>query len=376
MAYVKTGQLLIHGTEEVMYGSAGVAAPMNLTAAAQKIALMGSFWTPDHSAKSIRNIGMSFGVGTKSGGSGLTVSLQDLTLATSGPLPDETQDQTVAISNAALSTSAQWITTGNLSSDRAVNPGDLLAVVVEFDGGGWITPDVVRAGMGWQLNTSIRRRTLPATASKTGGAWTIQAVSPCVVFTCSDGSFATFAGSPVFSLGFNTHVFRQDTAGADEYAHRFRVPFNCYIDGCQIRVITSSTTSDFDVVLYDASDVELVRKSIDAAHLTQTGDRITNIAFPSQIAITKNTTYRLAIQPTQSTSSVTIYSMDVQTAGHMILNPGGVECYTSTRLNSGAWTDITTNRLMGFGVSISSLEDGAGGGGLILPRPMNGGYSA
>lgn len=332
-----------------------------IDATGEKVAIMGAMFIPSRTTKSIHKIHFRFGAVTKAGGSGLTASLQNLTTASSGPLPDESQDETVAIANAdAGFASNTWYTTGALSADRSVNLGDRIAVVIEFNGSGRLGADsVVISGL--QLTGGDAKNTLPMVALKTASWVLTSVVSPNVIFEFSDGSFGTFAGSYPASA-INSHVYKQDTAGADEYALKITLPFACKSDGAFIRVNTGAVTGDFDVILYDGT-TSIASVSIDGAEVAGMGARPFKIQWASEVSLSAGTAYRLAVKPTQTTSTVTVTSTDVAAAGHLVCMQGGPDMCHSTRLDLGSWSDTTTRRLLGFGLSISQLHDGSGGGG-------------
>jgi len=327
----------------------------------EKVAICGSVFTPSRGTKSIRKIHFRFGSVTKAGGSGLTVSLQNLlTSAGSGPVPDETQDETVAIANGdAGFTSNAWYTTGALSADRSVTHGERLAVVIEYDGSGRLGSDsVVISGM--LLTGGDAKFGFPSVALKTA-SWSVTvATIPNVIFEFSDGTFGTFAGAYPHSA-INSHSYKQDTAGADEYAMKLTLPFSCKTDGAIVRV-NSGTTADYDIILYEGTTA-LATVSIDGNEVAGVPSRPLRVQWSSEISLAAGTVYRLAAKPTQTTANVVVYSTDVAAANHFTCLQGGPEMCHSTRLDLGSWSDTATRRLIGFGLSLSSIDDGAGGGG-------------
>src|SRR5262245_16743976 len=115
-----------------------------IDATGEKIAFCGYFWHPEGISKDITRVGFRFGSVTKAGGSGLTVSLQDLNLTTAPMQPDEVQDQTVAIANGDSGfTSNVWYRTNALSANRTLANGDAVCVVIEYDGSGRLGSDTV-----------------------------------------------------------------------------------------------------------------------------------------------------------------------------------------------------------------------------------------
>jgi hypothetical protein len=336
---------------------------MLLDATGEKSAFIGRvFFEGRSSTKAIERIGFRFGSVTKSGGSGLTVSLQDV-LTTAGPpgAPDETQDQTVAIANGNASfASNTWIRTGTLSANRTVAPGDRLAVVVEFDGSGRLGSDVVNV-MGLYESSGGAGGT-PFCSHKTGGAWGAVIARPNVILEFSDGTFGTLYGShPTSAIG--TLSYALNTAGADEYGLVFTVPFKCKVDGAWW---LGSHTCDAEVLLYEGTTV-LGTITLDENIAGTVSSRVHNDAFAAPIELTPGTTYRIALRPTSNTG-LSLKYVDVNAAGHFDAWEGGQELAMTSRLNQGAWAATTTTSRPLMGVLISALDDGvsAGGGGLNL----------
>src|SRR5688572_26574526 len=103
-----------------------------IDATGEQFAISGPVWFKEGTGtKDITRVGFSFGTITKAGGSGLTVSLQNVSAVAGPPLqPDGTQDQTVAIANGnAAFASNTWIRTDALSANRTVSFGENLSVV-------------------------------------------------------------------------------------------------------------------------------------------------------------------------------------------------------------------------------------------------------
>lgn len=334
-----------------------------IDATGEKIAFSGYFWTPSRTAKSIRNIGFRLGTVVKAGGSGLTVSLQNVVTSGDMPIPDEVQDETVAIANGDSGfVSNTWYTTGNLSSDRSVNPGDLLAVVIEYDGSGRLGSDSVTVQSLSNAANDVGYG-IPATSLKTAAWVTNQRLVPNVVFTCSDGSLATFKQATPFNT-ITTVAINTGTT-PDEVAVKFQMPFACKIDGFFSKVYVLANTRDYDLVLYDDSDTVLASVSIDATTVISNDRGRAWIQLPAEVALSANTTYRLAVKPTTA-SSINIFTLEVDSASHLDLHHGGQQACYSSRTDGGSWSDTAARRIIGLGVTISSLDDGAGGASNLI----------
>jgi hypothetical protein len=336
-----------------------VASPQNLDATGERNAFVGSVYVPGGGTKNIRQISCLHTTTVKAGGSVIRYSLQDLDTSAIGPFPDGTQDQFVDIANAALPTTLSWVTSGNLSADRSVVSGDVFAFVVEFDGAGRLGSDVIRTPVCNFLNTSLSQRHMPSVAIYNGTSWSANVSIPNIVFHFSDGTLGTFQGSQIFSA-VNTHAFHSGTAIADEYAARFSFPCGVKLSGCNLRVTAASINADFEVVLYDSASTVLYSRVIDGAWLKNAQYNL-QLQW-GEITVAANSVIRLSVKPTQATNNITINSYDLPSTAYMPLTPGGSEVYSSTRLDSGSWTDNTTRKLAGFGLLVSAVDIGGSGG--------------
>lgn len=324
-------------------------------ATGEKVAFIGSVWTPSGGAKSIRKLHFNFGGIVKAGGSALTVSLQDVD-TTAGPVfrPDGTQDQTVAIANADANFATNtWYTTGNLSADRSVNDGDLLAVVFEFDGAGRLGADSV------QLRTCLPGVQLssPGVSFLASGTWTNSQTMPVLILEFSDGTLGTFDGAHAWSFlsnaGFNSG------SAADEFALEFQVPWECQVDAAWIEMNPASNAADFDIVLYDGTTpMTNGTINVDANTLISLAASPFSRSFPGLVTLRANTTYRLALKPT-TTNSVTYYFGDVANAAYLGVMDGGTTWCQASRVDAGAWTTTTTRRPW-MGLHFVSFHDGSG----------------
>lgn len=323
-----------------------------IDATGEKFAMCGRFWHPSRASKAIRNVGFRFGTVVKASGSGLTVSLQDPSLTTGGPMqPDGTQDQTAAIANgAATFVSNTWHETGNLSADRTVAFGEQLAVVIEYDGSGRLGADSVQiSGVACQYGDPNRSNSVALfTAS-----WASQSMYPNVVLKCSDGSYGTldhaFPCSAINNPAFNSG------SSPDEYAMEFTVPVPMKVDGlwCDL-----SAAADFDLVLYDGTTA-LASHSFDQQQAGTSSARFA-VGTIAEQTLSTGVTYRVAIKPTSATN-VTATSFDVNSVLHLDLHDGGQACTYTTRTDLGSWAAPTTTRRMYCGVRVSAVHDGTGG---------------
>ncbi len=320
--------------------------------ASDKLAMIGRV---SHAArtgnKNISKVHFLFGAVTKSNGSTLRVSLQDVDTA-NGPVirPDGTADQSVTIANAdAGFTSNGWYT-ATLGATRTVAYGDLLAVV--FDWGSAVSGDsVVIAGLSL---SSVSSNAGSATHQNccvqfTSSAWGVVSMVTNVLLEFDDGTFGTLDGSIVCSatgsISFNSG------STPDENALEFIAPFTGEIDGMWCYI--NPGAGDFDMVFYDGSTA-VATVSVDANAIQAASGRWVRVNFP-KVAVTAGNTYRAAVRPASGTNA-SLYYLDVAAAAHRAVLPFGTNAMLNSRTDAGSWGAGTTTRRPLIGVRYSGID--------------------
>lgn len=378
MAFVSTPGLLYPPLPLAGFSSGFAAGNLLINAAGEKIAKSGRIWWPGATVgqtKNITKVAFRWGAITKAGGSGLTLSLQDVSL-TAGPYiqPDGTQDQTVAIANGdAGFASNTWYKTNALSAVRTVSFGDLVSCVWEWDGGGRLGADsvVVNTFNGGSASAT------ESSARYTGGVWgSVSQSLMNILFEFDDGTFGSFrSGYPGAS---NYSVVLISPAGTpNEWAQKIVVPFKCIVDGIVAYAYTSAgSTGDFTLSIEDGSGTVL------AGPITFDYNAMISANFgsyqrPSFSPITLNAgdTVYICCKPVTSGQSVTVSYADVNHFDHwQAWQFGDANINAASRKDGGAWTQTTTRRL-DFHLQVQKIDDGAGGagGGLLTNPGMRGG---
>jgi hypothetical protein len=342
----------------------------------EKVAFIGPVLWPDISvtSRAITKIGFRSS-GTKTGGSGIRLSLQDVSTATLMPYqPDGTQDQYVDIPASGWSTSGMQMSPA-LSANRTVNWGEMVAVVVEFDSGGRLGADTF-ALTGSSSGTQYFDNS-EGYVHYSGGVWATASGTACPNFVAefADGTFGSI-GSPdaIMHQLSTTGTFNSGSATFDEYAIRFTLPFGVQIHGLWPWVGPAATSSDFDAILYDSSNNVLASKSMDANLARALATRGYACYFSSPVELAANTQYYASIKPT-TTNNISMNYYDVLSASHLNAIFGHQNWCLATRVDgAGSWTINTTRRPMG-GLIISGFHDGVGGGGGLKSNPgMRGGF--
>lgn len=340
-----------------------------IDASTEKLAFFGRFFHKDHVSKDVTKIGFRTGAIALNAASTITTSLQNVNLAAGPPYqPDETQDEFITEA-AATFASNTWHLTGALSANRTIAIGEMICVMFEY--GTFTAADTFRISGLSQGATQVGQQF--GTISKIAAAWGAEQVLPNVIFECSDGTFGTLAGTLPF-VTINTHAFKQDTATTDEYALAFKLTFPCKIDAFSLPMIVAAGTSDFNVILHDGSTA-LMTLAVDANTMNGTAVRPAHFQFPP-VTLAANTQYYASFQPSQITSTITVYTADVAVAGHLQAWPGGQDWNHSKRVDAGSFDAVTATRRLMAAIHMCHQDDGTGGGagGMLVHPGMGGGF--
>ena len=331
-----------------------------LDATGKKIAWIGTVSWADKTvtSRAIRNVTILPGALTTAGGSGLTLSLQDVDTV-NGPVcrPDGTQDQTVSFLASAMTASTPY-TTANLSADRTVSLGALIAVVLEFDGGGRLGADLVN-----MLYPTVHRYERGMVLFN-GTTWSSLGPNTCV-FTFADGAVGILEPGQPHSNNTVQINYNSGTA-TDEHALRFTPAYNCSIYALWASVAPSAGTADFDLVLYQGT-TPLVTASVDGNTVRSTNPVLVELPI-AVTSLTAGTTYYVSAKPT-TTTNIGLRIMDVASSAIRACLPEAAACGYSSRVDGGAWTNNDLRYPL-IGVRLSTIDTGSGGG---LKAPILGG---
>jgi hypothetical protein len=332
-----------------------------INAAGAKVVFVGRVWWPGvrTGTKNLSRVQFRFGAVTKTGGTGLTVSQQDVSTTAGPPMqPDGTADQTVAIANGAI-TANSWYRTGTFNTSRTVSQGDYLAVVVEPDGSGYQTGDSIVVNVNAAAAGIYMDFTEGGASLYNGSAWSVLNGMSSVLLEFDDGSFGTLGSSALPGVGMNSVLFNSGTS--DERGLRLRVPYDVKIDGLAFAFsLVANAACDLRLWQGQTSPSLLETVSLDAnMHQGISAARINTFPIPERTLVA-GTTYYLTLKPTTA-NNVNVFTIDVNANSHLAVYPGGIECYYGAR-TSGDFTDTNTKVPLA-GVRISGAPDGTGGGG-------------
>jgi hypothetical protein len=335
-----------------------------IAATGDLFAWVGRVWFRERTGtKNIRNAAFHFGTSgvVKSGGSGLTVSLQDVSLTAGPPMqPDGIKDQTFAIANGNTSFAANGWLQGTFNASRTVAYGEMLALVIEFDGAGRLGSDSFAiSGITPAVTTLAHMQSQGVT--RVSSVFTVYPSLPNIALTFDDNTVGTMYGGFPSSL-LSSHTYGNATAGADEYAMGIQLPFPAKISGALVHLLMNAG-ADCSVILYSGTTA-LQTVAIDSNAVALTGgggDRMIYVPIP-ETALAANTLYFLAVRP-DTANTITTYYCDMALASHLQAHGGGPAWSEYSRLDGGAWNATVTPRQPFFAVELSAFDDGASGGG-------------
>ena len=285
--------------------------------------------------------------------------------------PDGVVDQSYTIADTSTEAgwaSDTWFTTGNLSSDRTVTHGDLLAIVLEFttrNGSDTITAKGLTSPSATSAFTSQHQN---ACLSFLSSVWANVGIICNILLEFSDGTFGSFAmNHPCSAVG---SVAYGSTSGTDEYCLEYQLPFAHEVDGIW-GLVSPTGGANFDMVLYEGTTVK-ASVSIDANAVLATGNRHIEVIFP-KVPCLANTTYRVAFKPTTA-NLITLHYFDVAAAGHLSAHTFGTSGVLGSRVDGGAWNAPTATRKPFAGIRMSGVETNLGIGSGTMQN-IEGGFT-
>lgn len=322
-------------------GSVGTAGSLGLDGT--KAAMIGRVWFPERTGtKEIERVELLMSSSDISGGSGVTLSLQDPLLTEF--IPDETQDETVDIPNSDLPAPGfGWVITDPFGSPaREVSFGDLLSVVIEWDASGRQGTDVVGLAGAAQGNLGVIYSAACA-ARTAGGTWSHSIRLPSLVLKFTDGTYGTLHGSVPCSAVTALALSSSNTY--DEYGLQFVMPRAFHLDGAHWFGGFGGATGDGELRLYRSGVTDpLATVALDAhqqASLAASREafRLFDEAFEGSAGVI----YRLVLKATTATA-VSMFDIVVNHADHWDLHIGGPTWHAVGRQGGGAWTEIALSR--------------------------------
>lgn len=368
-----------------------VSGSVTLDATGEKVACIGKLAIAGKGTnKTIDTSGSSairFSVGSNpvfdNASSEFTVGFQGVDKTTGLPVrPDGTWGARAVITTAANSTPTLTTTANShaavpTAGSSTFSHGDEVAFVMEFTTRAG-SDSVVPVTTGLAYESSIQ---YPATVTNISGSWAGVSTGgiggPVVEITFSDGTLGTIDG---VVCGVTSAISWADSTNPDEQGLIFQVPFDCTIDAIGLPMRLVDATSDLQIDLTSTptgTPASLISGpiAITAENLALTSSELPLMfALPTEVALSANTDYCISVKATGAGNIRLAQLLMTSAAARIFVGPGGTTMAATTRNGgSGAFAAGTTTTLNPLNVRISSIETGAGGGGLLTHPGMAGG---
>lgn len=240
-----------------------------------------------------------------------------------------------------------------LTSAASVSAGDLLAIVI----------DMVSASMGSfgsQFTNWEDTGSFPHSCTYTSSAWSRQATSSGIGVVFGTAGYTQVKGL-IPSNGVTSAGFSSSTT-PDCRGNAFNLPFKCKVSGCWV---LADWDGDTDINLYDSDGATIIATTFNDSEIpgAGTGYTVNHYLFDNEPTLTAGSTYYLVVEPT-TTTSLTLPSINFDSTNlKKIFYGSGIQyCTAKDPTGVGSWT-LTDTSMAPMGLYISSIDDGAGGGG-------------
>jgi hypothetical protein len=295
---------------------------------------------------------------------GATLDVRIETVSTSTGMPTGTLWGTNTNGSQVVSAGSTVYET-QLTSDASVTKNDIIAIVIANPSVSFGNMQIV--SLAGYSNTGNFPYMATYTSSWSGYSGTYQLV---FLLEYSDGSYA-YQPHNSFASSITSTTFSSST-NPNHRALRFRLP-------CKVRVgglwAQADMDGDMDLLLvadnWDGTNGNaLARVVLDKDIRYGTSARAGRYMLTSSVELAADTTYRVVIKPT-TTTSLTSYHYSLGSNAQFAVTEMGIEAYLSTANNptgSESWTDTTTARIMA-GLILDGFDDGASAGGGLLTHP-------
>jgi hypothetical protein len=247
--------------------------------------------------------------------------------------------------------------------------GDYAALVVEFDStaGDYFLSATNGNGLGVSFGYF----------AKFTGTWAKSSSSTIIAASLgyNDGTYGDIGGFACSGVP-TTGTYNSGTlagSGGDEYALAFTVPFKCRVAGAWT-AFSSVAGADFELDLYSGTTV-IGQAAVDGDYVGSTASvNLRTYLFASPATLTAGSSYYISARPT--TANNLTYRYFTLPAAAMVQGAGffPATCGLATRTDQGAWGATDTTKIPYLGILIDQIDDGTGGGGLLRPVSMNGGF--
>lgn len=254
-----------------------------------------------------------------------------------------------------------------LTDGVAMNRGDLFAVIITRPTGGTFNGRI-------HGGPNVSFTGLPYFIQKTSASWSgSTGTGPNMSLYYQTAGYAPFEGALAMSTQSNGFVTTfSNTSTPDVIGNVINLPFDCKVSGAWF---TADLDGDYAIKLYDSDGVTVLGSITGTANVPPATTTFTNCAhFSSDITLSSNTNYRLAIEPSSGTN-IGFYSAQFSSAGIKGQCPFFEFASKTTAKDPsgvGSWTDDGTAGAL-IGLVLSEIDIPAAGGTTGIARLTGGG---
>ncbi len=264
----------------------------------------------------------------------LTVMIETVSTANGDPT-GSAYGSAVAGTHGSAPASNTWYCTTLGTDATVVNAGDIIAATIKigtFNASDSVVISGVNSATGSSFNFPYVD-TFTASWSKSTTNMTT------IALEYSDGTYAYIPSTAPWTTIAN-QSYASNTAGTDEYALSFQMPFTT-----RLKCVAGSIAGagDYEIIFYTGTTATQTI-TVDKDQHSGSAQRFETFCFTTPPTVTANTTYRVGIRPT-TTTSITLQIVTFNSNATMAQVGGGTGFTLGTRLNQGAWdADTTTQR--------------------------------
>lgn len=360
----------------------GASSSAVLDATGERFAMCGRLFIAGRpaGAKTLSSAGggkISWRAGTctfANGGTSLEIGIQGVSIA-AGPLlqPDGTFSAKAQLTGGSGISSAAWNDTALTTGSVNLAHGDLVSVVWDMTaraGSDSVIPQVIATRF---ADGNLFGLSFPNTNAYLAGAWQTgfaggsMRLAP-VLITFDDGTLGWIDGAPPVSTPANGGVF-SSASTPDERGWMFQLRFDCKVDGLWGFFGATDANSTMNLKLYAdplGAPSALASLAISPRWMTGSNEYLMFHALASEVSLSKNTNYAVALEATGSSNCRYKYSTLASENHRPCWDGGANSAYVSRSDGAGAFSAETPAvTVPHFGVRISSVYDTAGGGRII-----------
>lgn len=262
-----------------------------------------------------------------------------------------------------------------LANSIALTRGQHVAINVAYSSGTINASNYEEFGIGMVSNGSTVKNGFPYCYTNTAGSLAKTSTRFPVFAIKSASKTYGMPGTDVEVTAYSSD------SSPDEYGLAFTIPASS-CDTYKVRGITclvrqSATAKTVDVKLYTGTTQLQILDNLDSDIISATpasGDRVAYeflFTDSSLTALTCGSSYTIGFVPNETASNFALGVVDASLAAELSAWPGGTDFFLRTRVDAGAWTDVTDKRPL-CQLILEDITEPAGGSAVFRANSAGG----